>query len=616
LPRPTDSTPQRRRGVAAGAPRKDSVGADRHARFIGGCLAVTLSIVAYANAFNNTFVYDDYDTVIANPSLRDLGNIRFILVHSPFRPVVNVSYAIDRALWGYWAPGFHLTSVLLHAVVVGLLYAFILRALSDARVRVHGGTPDSRDPARLDAWTACVAATMFGVHPLMSEAVAYVSGRSELLVGMFFLAALLCGRAAMIAATHAPAGRRKIRVIRATTGTLIAGGLALCSKETGATLPIVLWLYDALILPSDSAARRFRLTRVFGPAFLLVAAAGILRYIFFPPPLSVSAATPGLTLLTQSIVLWRYLGLLLFPVNQSIMHGVHRVTSLVDPLALAAVAAMFLAGWVAFQLRRTAPLFAFGFLWFLVTMAPSSSVFALREGMAEHRAYLGSAAVLVALSRSGMRLFAALSRGRSGVPATCASGLVLLAALLTTLTLLRNKVWENPIALWAEAVEQSPGMWEPRYALADALRQAGACGAAIPHYNVVVRSRPAHRDAFTNLGICLAETGRLDEAEKAFTRALDIDPHFVRAYTNLGSLAILAGNNDLARDRYLEAIATDPQNVLARLQLARLYETVYQDYHSAARMCGEARAFAPRTPGVIECVERNQKLAAARDNGR
>ena len=132
-------------------PKKDAA-LGRRRRLIGGLLALTLSGIAYVNVFNNPFVYDDYDTVIANPSLADLSNVMFVLVHSPFRPVVNISYALDRGIWGFWAPGFHMTNVLLHAMVVGLLYAFIVRALSDTRVRVSGGSLDWRDPGRFDAW--------------------------------------------------------------------------------------------------------------------------------------------------------------------------------------------------------------------------------------------------------------------------------------------------------------------------------------------------------------------------------------------------------------------------------------------------------------------------------
>ncbi len=85
-------------------------------------LAAALACVAYLNALDNPFVYDDHDTVLGNRSLADLSNIRFILVYTPFRPLVNASYALDRWLWDYRPFGYHLTNVALHAVTVVLLY--------------------------------------------------------------------------------------------------------------------------------------------------------------------------------------------------------------------------------------------------------------------------------------------------------------------------------------------------------------------------------------------------------------------------------------------------------------------------------------------------------------
>jgi Flp pilus assembly protein TadD len=138
----------------------------------------------------------------------------------------------------------------------------------------------------------------------------------------------------------------------------------------------------------------------------------------------------------------------------------------------------------------------------------------------------------------------------------------------------------------------------------------------VPVYRKGLELRPSHRDGYTNLGICLAETGQLEEAEGAFHRALEIDPSFARGYTNLGALALMTGDAERARDFYREAIARDPANVLARMQLASLFEHTFRDHHAASRMCGEARLIAPSTPGVIECVERNERLAAAPDAPR
>ena len=121
---------------------------------VRGSMLALLAAVVYVNALHNPFVYDDVDTVTANPSLVDLSNVRFVLLYSLYRPVVNVSYAIDRAIWGVAPFGFHLTNVALHALVVVLFYAFCRRAFRDER-------PADGQRAR---WPAFAAASLYGVH--------------------------------------------------------------------------------------------------------------------------------------------------------------------------------------------------------------------------------------------------------------------------------------------------------------------------------------------------------------------------------------------------------------------------------------------------------------------
>jgi cytochrome c-type biogenesis protein CcmH/NrfG len=553
-------------------------------------LAAAAACAAYINALDNPFVYDDHDTVVANASLVDLSNVRFLLIYSPFRPVINLSYALDRALWGLAPFGYHLTNLALHAIAVVLLFALLRRLFEDARVATRADV------------LAFAGAALFAVHPLQSEAVAYVSGRSELMCAVWFMAAVLFARAAMLSGSRARGA-----------GAIVCGLLAIASKETGLMLPLVVLAYDWLLRPGGEEARRWRFWRLYVPAFVLLG--GFTMYRLLVMGSFTRTTTPLLNLLTQAVVIWRYLGLLIWPWGQSIMHAVHRATSVFD-----------VAGWVALTglagvcagavfLRRSHPPVTLGIVWFLAVLAPSSSFIALREGMAEHRLYLASAGIFMAIAAT---LSPWLVRDEA-VPRLTRAGAAALTAVLTVLfilTVMRNQVWSSPVSLWAEATVRAGGMWEPHYALADSLREKGDCSAALPEYRAVVALRPDHRDAFTNMGICLAQTGQLEDAERAFRRVLEIDPAFPRGYTNLGALALVAGDTTRARDYYREAIAQDPDNVLARMQLSSIYEKTFQDYHAAARMCGEARRIAPSTPGVVECMERNQRLAADKDAGR
>jgi len=546
--------------------------------------AALLACIAYFNALDNPFVYDDHDTVIGNRSLTNLSNVRFILVYTPFRPLVNASYAFDRWLWDFWPIGYHLTNLVLHVFAVALLYLWIRRLIEDS-----GAEIDSSGPA-------FVGAACFAVHPLQTEAVGYVSGRSEVLCAVFFLSALLYSRRAII-------GGSRVSVALA----IGSGILALAAKETAIALPIVLLAYDWLLRPGADEVRVRRLWRVCVPAVVLFGIAGLYRLSMLSVSFS-GLSTAVLNAETQAIVVWRYLRLLVWPFGQSIMHAVHRVTSVIDPLAAIAAAGILVVIALAVRIRRSHPLIAFGIVWFFAVLAPSSSFVPLREGMAEHRVYLASAGFFTAIAG----VFATWCRRSEGQSWSPRVAVALVLLVLCVLTARRNEVWSSPIALWTEATLHAEGMWEPHYALADSLRENGRCDAAIAEYRKVIALRPVQRDAHTNLGICLAQHGETEEAERAFRQALAIDPRFGRGYTNLGALALLSGDPVGARDFYLQALVVDHDNILARMQLASLYENTFHDYHAAARMCGEARLLAPGTPGVVECVERNQRLAEGR----
>jgi cytochrome c-type biogenesis protein CcmH/NrfG len=565
-------------------------------------LAAGLAALVYLNALDNPFVYDDHATVLNNPSLPDPGNWRFVLVYSLFRPVVNVSYALDYALWETRPFGYHLTNLVLHILNVLLLYRLTWLTARD-------GTGQGRpfaDVAPSTRLLAFAAAALFAVHPLMTEAVGYVSGRSEVICGTFFLAALLLLRRGLVdgRAEQAPPPRvaRRERWLAAGVVTFL---LALASKETAVMLPFVFFAYERLCLAGSPEDRRRRAWRIHTPLMGLVVVAAAARLATLVLAERPMPGAPWQTILTHVTVVIRYLGLLVLPVSQSIVHPVRQITSALDPALLMAVAVLLAIFFGAWGLRRRAPLVTFGMFWFFLVLLPSSSVVSLRESMAEHRVYLASCGLFVAAGAAIVwRASTAPRAARAG--RTTWSILSIVLAALAVLTVQRNLVWASPVALWANAAQRAPDYWEAHYVLGDALREQGRCQDAIDEYRLVTQLRPGHRDAYNNLGICLAETGRLAEAGEAFARALAVDPRFARAETNLGGLALLENDPERARQHFERALALDPSSLAARRQLASLYETTFNNPAEASRLCREMLAIAPRAPGAAECVARNE----------
>src|SRR5262249_1681496 len=142
---------------------------DGRRRWLLGSGAVLLGGLVYLNALRSPFVYDDHLLVVENASIRDLGRLGPLLLEHRFRPLLTPSYALDYRLWGPPPVGYHVTSVLLPLVNVGLVFRLASVLVSDARAR--GAGPAARQPQA--AGIAFATAALFAVHPIMTEAVSY-----------------------------------------------------------------------------------------------------------------------------------------------------------------------------------------------------------------------------------------------------------------------------------------------------------------------------------------------------------------------------------------------------------------------------------------------------------
>ncbi|MFI5403991.1 MAG: glycosyltransferase family 39 protein, partial [Planctomycetota bacterium] len=210
----------------------------RLARLRAPLLFLALAFALYANAIGNGFVFDDDLIVSSRANLRSLEGVGRI-VQDAYRPVRHVTYAIDYALFGRHAWGFHLSNVLYHALASFLVFRLVRRLRSE--------------PA---AWAA---ALLFAVHPVQTEAVAYVSGRRDLLVTIFFLLGFLSYL------NYRDTGRW--RHVAALVAFLALGA---GSKESAATLPAVLLLHDLIVRPPSRRGFLFHV-----PFVLLAIAFGI-----------------------------------------------------------------------------------------------------------------------------------------------------------------------------------------------------------------------------------------------------------------------------------------------------------------------------------------------------
>jgi tetratricopeptide (TPR) repeat protein len=588
-------------------------------------VSALLALLVYLNALFNPFVYDDHRVILENASLSSFGNWRAILVHDMTRPLLNFSYAVDYAIWNGPRPfGFHLTNVLLHAANVVLLFN-----LAVALVRDHqsfGNLLDDFAPAAV----AMTASLLFAVHPALSQAVGYVSGRSEVLSTTWFLIAFL-------------SARRALQADGAVwwTATGAAWLAALTTKETAVTFPIVLCCYDYFVLSNTRVHRRIQSASVEADAgsdselsdrVHKVAADRRRRLLYLYTPLAVVAAGAAIVRLTvfaglehptgltfhwqfglvELDVFRRYLGLLLIPIGQTIFHAISPIRSLGELRAILGLltAGSFLA--LIVLARRVNGVAALGLAWFGLVFLPSALLVVMDRGepMAEHRVYLASAGLFVSVGVVAAAFGARIGRMGPRAVRVCQAVSVLVVLSLAMRTVARNVTWSRPVGLWLEAAEAARDHWLPRLALGEVLHEQGRHEEALGAFRAAVALRPEETQAYAKLGLCLLETGRLDEATRTFQRYLKLDARSPIGYGGLGMVAMRSRDSSLARRYFLEALVMDPRSVPARQVLAELEEP--SNPREALRLCEEIQQLAPKTAGNDECIRRNRaRLNAA-----
>ena len=375
------------------------------------------------------------------------------------------------------------------------------------------------------------------------------------------------------------AGRdRAVRAGRFYVLAWAAFVLGCLTKEIAATLPAVLFVAEGTLLQRSwkGALRTFR-GRLFPffaiPAFLL--ALRVAAYGFVASPVFIRPWTTNL--LTQVEVVGQYVRLWVVPFPQSIFHDYPEValpgTALTWLLAIAWLAVLVGAA----SLRKAAPALAFGVLAAAVTLAPTSSVLALKETMVEHRTYLPS----VGYAFCAAWLFGVVLAPRLGLRPTA----VALVALLTTYGTLHvsyDRLWRSEEVLWSQAVRVNPDAADAWRNLGDLFGVEGRFGDAERAYREALRVEPGNVEARSNLGMVLARAGRTDAAAEELARALDVQPCYTPALNNLAMLVARTGDAASAVDLYDDSLRCEPENPKAHLGLGRLYDGPLRDRHKAA----------------------------------
>jgi len=531
----------------------------------------------YAPAFNGPFIFDDSGLPFYTWN-RESPVSAWV---SGVRPALMFSYWMNRYLWGDSAGAYHAVNLFIHIVNAGLVFLALWRLLGwhhwDIRGRKLG---------------AASGALLFLIHPLQTESVSYIAGRSESLSTLFVLAAYC-----LFLYRRKPA----ISWLEAI-GVLLLFGLAILSKENAVSLAGILILTDTFVpepFSTSSLRRNWRLYALLLPA-ALAGAAAVFRMLAGAPTagFSVSGITPFQYALTQARAIFTYLRLALVPYGQSVDHDFPISRSLFDHgAAFWAILLCFLIV-AAVRLRRQWPLTCFGLLFFLIALAPTSSIVPILDPLVERRMYLPLMGLILIGCEGVSRVHL------SPTVKWSLAGVALVA--LSVACHERNRVWSVPSNLFMDAARKSAGNPRPYLNLTEMAVREGRCGAALPYLKRADQLFPNLARVQLAWGWALECLGHRDEALDRLLRARSMQPTS-SVYEQLGLLYGEMGRVVEAGDALKAAVTLAPESATAHEALAFWHESI-GEFKDAEGEYGKSSSLNPHDPNTRAALTRVRLL--------
>lgn len=427
---------------------------------------------AYHNVINGPFLFDDFNNIVNNPSIRidaldAEGFSRVFSDEHPTRnrPVANLSFALNYLVGGEDPAGYHLVNILIH--ILAALALFRLFHLYLRETAHEGITAIS---------LAFGASLLWALNPMQTNAVTYIVQRMTSLCSLFMVLSLLMyfqGRSLSVRQDGSRYGTR-IRVFFVLG--LLSWCAALLTKEIAVILPVIVLVHEWFFFGGSSLAA---VKKNRWPYLLLATVPAVLALLHIGPEMLADLFdgydsrdfTMIERLLTESRVVVQYLSLFLAPLPSrlTLYYDYPLSHSLFSPPSTffsIIMIALLLAGSVLYARRYV--LIAFGVLWTLIALVVESTVLPL-EIIFEHRFYFPSMGFSLALVYAGYRVLHHLRAKAVLLPLL----LVLMGAAMGTLTYVRNETWKDEIDFNVDSVAKAPFSVRSNVGLALAYLHAG-----------------------------------------------------------------------------------------------------------------------------------------------
>lgn len=525
-------------------------------------LLAALATLPYINTLFNGFVYDDTAQILGNPYIKSFRFLREIFatpawsflgawkLSNYYRPMMTFGYLLCYQLFGPVAYGFHLVNLLLNAGVVLLIFTVTERMVGNRSV-------------------ALLASAVFALHPIHSEAVAWIAAVTELELALFYLLTFWC-----FLLEAQPPGRRADLAHYAMTASFI---LTLVSKEQALTLPVLAAIYEHLYREDRKETTfsqkllRHRVLWLLAVGYILFR---IYRFGAFAPFLQRPQLSWYQVMLSAVALFGQYVWKMVWPVHLCAFYVFHKGTSLQEPRVLAGFGMIIGCVLGFWWLWKHARVVSFGVIWFVLTLGPvlnprwmAASVFT------ERYLYLPSVGFCWIVGWGAMRLWRiAAEQPRSRLWRRAFVGALVLAVVLSLGRIVtRNRDWRDDLTLYAKTLEAEPDAMLIHTYLGITYWNRGYTGEAEKHWSEVLKQFPNSVMDLNFMGWVRVRQKHYVEAENYFRRALHSLPTDPEAHLNLGGLYKEERRNEEAELHLRAAVALAPMNSGARNLLGELY---------------------------------------------
>jgi tetratricopeptide (TPR) repeat protein len=510
-----------------------------------------MTAAAFSSSLQNGFTHwDDDINLTANPSIQTLSwnQIRDYFTGDRwgiYKPLVLLTYSVEYHLFSLNPHVYHATNLVLH-----LFNCLIVFGL----VKVLCGRPG----------TAALAATLFGVHPLQVEAVAWATGRKDLLAGFFVLGSLL------FYLYYLERKKKKFYLL-----SLASFLLSFLAKPMGVAMPLALFFLDWY--KKREFTGRSWIEKI--PFFALAA-------IFTFATLQIHQISRDIrplshfsyqNIMTAGFGFFFYIGKSILPLRLSAYYPYP--ASGPWPIVFRC-APFFAVGVIAatYFLRNVSRAAFFGISFYLVMILPVLQIIQNTSAMAADRyAYVPILGIIYIVSYG----FVFLSdRLRGATQRILQAALLFLIATLAVLTWQRCRVWHDDISLWSDVLQKYPNVAVAYNNRGNEYQRLGAWDKAMSDFDRAVAGSSPQAFMLSNRGNLFFAKGMLDRALADYSSAIAVNPGFAKAYFSRAGVFLRRGQYALAIDDYNRALRIQPDYAEAYNNRGNASESM-KDYGAA-----------------------------------